>query len=437
MMSATAPDFTTLTAGELALFAVAHQAELGVSGLIEADITEAIAAGRAILELRPYGFAIIEQKAASNGLTIPHLWLLFVSPDRRGKGLGRSFMRDLLRQQSREYPMSLYCVGSRQCKFFGRLSFKIESQDGDMRRMTYVEGCHQDWSEYLDDWLLLGTWSVADAQLLLAGIFPVEAEILEIDSHSSRYGVIEAPVVVSAGLLDHGCNARYSDEYERWRILAGKRLRRIREQWRSDGHSAERYPPAYFMAWAQANKIAPCWLEAKQIQIAADKRGIEICQDKRTGGRDSYVEQAYRKLEEYEVAAIAALEVTPSPTVNEDVRHFEVPQTGSDTIAHSATSPVGEPLPKGVTTAQIVEAFGHLVNFNLGKAMTDKARWSNDARLTYGTKGGKHKSMWSPVILASALLERYRVPMMKLNQAFNAHSFLSAWREEWNRFSTM
>ena len=134
-MAGTAPDFTTLTDAQLAQFAVAHQDGLDIDGLVEADIVTAVAAGRASLERRPYGFAIIEQRPAAGG-TIPHLWLLFVAPEHQGKGLGHRFARELLRQHATVYHMSLYCHGARRRAFFGRLGFRIESKDGEMRRMT-------------------------------------------------------------------------------------------------------------------------------------------------------------------------------------------------------------------------------------------------------------------------------------------------------------
>lgn len=134
-MAGTAPDFTTLTDTQLAQFAVAHQDALDIGGLVEADIVTAVAAGSASLERRTYGFAIIEQRPATGG-TIPHLWLLFIAPEHQGKGLGHRFMRELLRQHATVYHMSLYCHGARRRAFFGRIGFRIESRDGDMRRMT-------------------------------------------------------------------------------------------------------------------------------------------------------------------------------------------------------------------------------------------------------------------------------------------------------------
>lgn len=86
-MAGTAPDFTTLTDAQLAQFAVAHQDALDIGGLVEVDIVTAVAAGRASLERRSYGFAIIEQRPATGG-TIPQLWLLFVAPRAPGQRLG-------------------------------------------------------------------------------------------------------------------------------------------------------------------------------------------------------------------------------------------------------------------------------------------------------------------------------------------------------------
>ena len=105
--------------------------------------------------------------------------------------------------------------------------------------------------------------------------------------------------------------------------------------------------------------------------------------------------------------------------------------------ASGPVRPAAELAAEGLTTRQIVEAFAGLVAFKLGKSMTDRAAWTGDARITSGTKGGRYKSRWNPVIMATALHERNKVPMLKLNQAFNTCKFLAAWREEWNRLSTM
>ncbi len=132
-------DFTTMTVDQVAAFVVAHQDELDVGNLTEVDVTDAIASGRAVLEKCAHGFAIIERKPTATGGAMPHLWLLFLSPQYRNQGHGRRFVRELLRLYSAEDHMSLYCHGARRRAFFGRLGFRVESREGDMRRMTTSE----------------------------------------------------------------------------------------------------------------------------------------------------------------------------------------------------------------------------------------------------------------------------------------------------------
>lgn len=130
-------DFTTLTTDELATFAVANQADMDADGITHAEIIERLAEGSAIFAARPFGFALLEQKSSPlDGKMIPHLWLLYVDPTARGKKTGHRFMRELLREFARDYHMSLYCHGPRRRAFFGRLGFRVESRDGEMRRMT-------------------------------------------------------------------------------------------------------------------------------------------------------------------------------------------------------------------------------------------------------------------------------------------------------------
>jgi len=129
-------DFTQLSRLELAQFIVHHQAELDAGGIDEHDVLDALATGRAALETRPYGFAIVEQKPTTSGKSMPHLWLVYIAAEHRSSRQGSKFVRELLVRYASDYHMSLYCYGSRRRAFFGRLGFRIESRDGEMRRMT-------------------------------------------------------------------------------------------------------------------------------------------------------------------------------------------------------------------------------------------------------------------------------------------------------------
>ncbi|HSD37749.1 MAG TPA: hypothetical protein VLC92_09580 [Rhodocyclaceae bacterium] len=129
--------FTTFTLEEIAEFLVAHEGELDMEGTTAEEVLERVRSGQSALEVRSWGFALI-QLAIAKGVDerIPHLWVLYVAEGQRGKGRGAVFMRELLRKYSSYFHMSLYCHGPRRRKFFGRFGFRVESRDGEMRRMT-------------------------------------------------------------------------------------------------------------------------------------------------------------------------------------------------------------------------------------------------------------------------------------------------------------
>jgi GNAT superfamily N-acetyltransferase len=129
-------NFSTFTDIEIAEFAVANQYEFGSNGETVDEILGRINDRSAVLEKRSYGFALIELKPAGNGQQISHLWILYVAPERRGKRLGHRFVLELKRKYMKTHHMSLWCYGTRRRAFFGRLGFRIESRDGERRRMT-------------------------------------------------------------------------------------------------------------------------------------------------------------------------------------------------------------------------------------------------------------------------------------------------------------
>ncbi len=82
-------DFTKLLNLEIAKYLVENQSELDASGLEEVEVIEKLTSGKAVLELRTFGFALIELKPGYVGL-IPHLWVFFIASEYRGKGFGTS-----------------------------------------------------------------------------------------------------------------------------------------------------------------------------------------------------------------------------------------------------------------------------------------------------------------------------------------------------------
>jgi len=141
----------------------------------------------------------------------------------------------------------------------------------EIARNVVGPACHGDWHDYLRERLSYDNWRTDEALLLLAGIWPIEAEISNSSVSSPRYGVIEPPVVIHAGLLDQECSIQFRDDYQRLLILAGRRLRLIRELWESGNHMDARYPPAYFAQWAESKNLTPCWLNIWQEHLAMAK----------------------------------------------------------------------------------------------------------------------------------------------------------------------
>lgn len=90
----------------------------------------------------------------------------------------------------------------------------------------------------------------------------------------------------------------------------------------------------------------------------------------------------------------------------------------------------------GITKGQVRMAFGDLVkNINFSKTLAEVPKWLEDARVSKGTQGGRHKTMWCPVLLAVALHERQHATRRQLNNAFFDHKFLMPWWEEWREQS--
>lgn len=127
-------DFTKLRIDQIADYLVANQADLDAGGISREDVLVKVASGKAVIETRAYGFAVIEEQRTADGV-IPHLWILYVAPEHRGRGFGYRFMKELLRKYPTHH-MSLYCFGPRRRKFFGRLGFRVQERDGECRRMT-------------------------------------------------------------------------------------------------------------------------------------------------------------------------------------------------------------------------------------------------------------------------------------------------------------
>ena len=128
-------DFAQMSTRQVEAFFIDHQSELDIDGLEPGNITSRVKNGTAVVETRKSGVAVLQLKPAPEG-AIPHLWLLYIDPSCRNRGVGIRFVRELLKKYAMNYHMTLNCYGSRRRAFFGRAGFRIEARDGECRHMT-------------------------------------------------------------------------------------------------------------------------------------------------------------------------------------------------------------------------------------------------------------------------------------------------------------
>jgi GNAT superfamily N-acetyltransferase len=117
-------------------FILEKQGDLGCSRLTRKDLEEPVAEGTTIIDEFDAGFAVVNPERRP-GYPTPksHLWLIWLRPEFRGKGLGKTIVRELIERYSPTYQMTLICHGAARAKFFGRCGFKVTERDGEWRTM--------------------------------------------------------------------------------------------------------------------------------------------------------------------------------------------------------------------------------------------------------------------------------------------------------------
>lgn len=123
--------FTDMTDREIIQFALYHQAEMGCQDLGPEDIDPAIRSGTAVIERREHAFAVVNPESRlAAGSPLPHLWLIYVCPEMRSKGLGRRFVTDLVDNYGSTLSMTAIVAGDRRARFFERCGFRTVEHDG-------------------------------------------------------------------------------------------------------------------------------------------------------------------------------------------------------------------------------------------------------------------------------------------------------------------
>src|SRR4051812_27579595 len=108
-------DFTAATDADIAAFLVAHQHELDVDGISTDELMGKSAAGAIVIEreLMGRGVAVVEPEGRPNWCESPgaYLWLLWINPEARGSGVGRRFVRALMKKHANVYLGRVRCHG--------------------------------------------------------------------------------------------------------------------------------------------------------------------------------------------------------------------------------------------------------------------------------------------------------------------------------------
>lgn len=126
-------DFSNLTESELLSFVLSHQAEMAVQGISAFDLKRRLLNGEARFVTRPEGFTLIQ---LPRGKKQAHLWLLYVEPEARGRGVGSDMVRDFLSRHAGDQDLTVYCEGDQRETFFNRLGFAVERREGEVRCMV-------------------------------------------------------------------------------------------------------------------------------------------------------------------------------------------------------------------------------------------------------------------------------------------------------------
>jgi hypothetical protein len=87
---------------------------------------------------------------------------------------------------------------------------------------------------------------------------------------------------------------------------------------------------------------------------------------------------------------------------------------------------------EGLTTREMDDVFGNLVpSLGLYEILKNGAKWVIPARLSRGTKGGRHRTKWDPVVFSFAYESLHGVSRKRLQAIFDNEPLLAPWRDSW------
>jgi GNAT superfamily N-acetyltransferase len=133
-------NFELMSDEEIARYTFAHQAEAGCTQFDPSEFIQAVRQGTTVVERRHYGFAIVNPGEQRGIVFNPaHLWLIYVAPAHRLRGLGRQLLMEIVERYADGHPLSAIVHGANRSHFFENCGFRLTASDeaADWRRMEY------------------------------------------------------------------------------------------------------------------------------------------------------------------------------------------------------------------------------------------------------------------------------------------------------------
>lgn len=122
---AVATDYCKLSDEDLVAFIITHQKEFAGDWNVEIDDFK-----HAIYKRFDYGFAILFKNEWC-GFSLGFFW---VDPSKRGRRIGKTYMRILMSEYADTYYMTLHCHKCLRA-YYGSLGFRVIESQGDKRTM--------------------------------------------------------------------------------------------------------------------------------------------------------------------------------------------------------------------------------------------------------------------------------------------------------------
>lgn len=101
------------------------------------NVLASLANGRAVIERRPYGYAVLHLGVFFGLRKMTVLECFYVCSETREQGLGAQFLTELQQTYCNSHGMQLGCYKTWRKDYFSKAGFIVVNQEGNFFEMTY------------------------------------------------------------------------------------------------------------------------------------------------------------------------------------------------------------------------------------------------------------------------------------------------------------